>query len=156
MSDIPDTSEHADNRARVIPPGYRKPKHGRGMLKPFEPGNAMGGRRGTRYVETQAFAREHSLEAVKTLVERLRDPDGRIAVVAANSILERAWGKVREQKPEEQKQAHIDLTNLSAAELQLLMKLVDSGRLREAEPEAPSTVVEGEVVEQATPTNDDR
>jgi hypothetical protein len=75
---------------------WRKPSHGHGMLKPW-PKGVSGYQAGkpTRYTETQQLARQHSLEAVQTLVERLRDPDGRI------SLLERAWGKVREAKPEE-------------------------------------------------------
>jgi hypothetical protein len=47
--------------------------------------------------------------------------------VAANSILERGFGKPREQNPEELQQAQIDLSTLTSAELALLMKLVDSG-----------------------------
>jgi hypothetical protein len=128
--------ERADNRARIVPPGYRKPSHGRGMLKNFEPGNPGGGRRGTRFTETVELARAHSIEAIRTLAERLHDADGRIAVVAANSLLERAWGKVREQKPEEQGQASIDLSQLSSAELAIMVRLVESGRLRAA-PDAP-------------------
>jgi hypothetical protein len=100
------------------------------MLRPWQPGNTLGGQRPGRYQETQQLARQHSLEAVRTLVERLHDPDGRIAVVAANSLLERAWGKVREQKPEEQPQMRIDLTMLTAGELAILAKLAESGRLR--------------------------
>jgi hypothetical protein len=101
------------------------------MLKPWRKGET--GRVSnvaSRYTETQQYARQHSMEAVKTLVERLQDPDGRIAVVAANSLLERAWGKVREQKPEEQQQMRIDLTMLTAAELAILAKLAESGRLQ--------------------------
>ena len=63
--------------------------------------------------------------------------------MAANSILERAYGKVREQKPEEQQHAAIDLSALSNAELGLLMKLVESGRLRSA-PEPTPTEIKGE------------
>ena len=68
------------------------------------------------------------LEAVQALIERLHDPDARIVV--ANSLLERAWGKVREQKPEDVQQAQIDLSTLSEAELAIMVKLVESGRLR--------------------------
>jgi hypothetical protein len=129
-----DTSGRAKNHARVTTSepvaGWRRPSHGRGLLKPFAPGNKLGGRRGTRYCETVALAREHSLEAVHTLVERLRDPDGRIAVVAANSVLERAWGRVREAKPEEQPKAQIDLSALTRDELQLLVRLAVSGRIK--------------------------
>jgi hypothetical protein len=124
--------------------GWIKPKHGHGIIRPWQPGNKLGGQRPGRYLETQQLARDHSLEAVRTLVERLRDPDGRIAVVAANSILERAWGKVREQKPEEPQKMQIDLTTLTAAELAILFKLAESGRLRsvpsEGEDQAPPVI----------------
>ena len=99
----------------------------------------------------QQLARQHSLDAVRTLIERLSDPDGRIAVVAANAILERAWGKTKEMRPEEGQQAQIDLSSLSGAELALLMRLVDSGRLRSAEPTdqvgEPSPVIDAEPAE---------
>jgi hypothetical protein len=107
------------------------------MLRPWRKGET--GRVSnvaSRYTETQQFARQHSMEAVKTLVERLQDPDGRIAVVAANSLLERAWGKVREMKPEEREQVSIDLSALSAAELKILMDLAVSGRLRSVPSDA--------------------
>ena len=39
---------------------------------------------------------------------------------------------MREQKPEELAQAQIDLSTLSAAELAIMVKLVESGRLRAA------------------------
>jgi hypothetical protein len=123
------------------------------MLKPWRKGET--GRVSnvaSRYTETQQYARQHSMAAVRTLVERLQDPDGRIAVVAANSILERAWGKVREQKPEEQQQTHIDLTMLTATELAILVKLTESGRLRSVpnDSDTPSEarpVIEAEPVE---------
>jgi hypothetical protein len=82
------------------------------------------------------LAREAAPQAIKTLIARLRDPDGRIAVVAANSVLERAFGKVREMKPEEQQQVRIDLSQLSNAELNILLALAQSGRLAAA-PDAP-------------------
>ena len=68
------------------------------------------------YNETVALAREASPEAMQVLVARMHDPDFRIAVVAANPVLERTFVKVREQRPEEQQRATIDLTSLSAAE----------------------------------------
>jgi hypothetical protein len=143
-ANIQDTGERAPDRERVPEAGWRKPKHGRGMLKPFAPGNP--GRpiaAATRFIETQQFARSHSLEAMRTLVDRLRDPDGRIAVVAANSLLERAWGKVKEAKPEDAQQASIDLSSLSAEELAIMVRLVQSGRLKAA----PEDTVAGETIE---------
>jgi hypothetical protein len=142
------TGKSGQDGGRVVPPGYRIPKHGGGMLKPFPPGSS--GRppnTSTRYSETLRIAREASPEAMRVLIQRLRDPDGRIAVVAANSIMERAWGKVREMKPEEQTKAQIDLSKLSNAELALLMKLVEDGRLT-ALPDGPNEappVIDGAV-----------
>jgi hypothetical protein len=145
-AEFSDTENRGADRARV-PEGWIKPKHGHGLLKPWAPGNS--GRPGgviTRYSETLQIARANSAEAMQTLVERLKDPDGRIAVVAANSILERAWGKVREQKPEEQKQHRIDLSKLTGPELALLLQLAQSGRLQNAEEDAPPPVIDAEKV----------
>lgn len=127
-----------------VPEGWRKPKHGQGMLRaPFQPGNKMAvGNKGSKYNDTVALARSHSIAAVQTLAERLHDPDGRIAVVAANSLLERAWGKVKEAKPEDAQQASIDLSSLSAEELAIMVRLVQSGRLKAAPEDtvAPVTI----------------
>jgi hypothetical protein len=46
-----------------------------------------------------AIARKSSPDAMRTLIRLLSDPDGRIAAFAANSVLERAWGRVREASP---------------------------------------------------------
>lgn len=145
---INNKAERAPNRAPDQKPtpgvdGWIKPKHGQGFLRPFQPGNS--GRPpnvSTRYTETLRLARAASPDAMQTLIARLADPDGRIAVVAANSILERAWGKVKEAKPEEQQQASIDLSQLRGPELALLLKLVESGRLVAAAPD-PGDVPEG-------------
>jgi hypothetical protein len=75
------------------------------------------------------IARENSAEAMLTLVAHLKDPDGRVAVTSANLILERAFGKPREYKEDQQREAHVDLTQLTASELAILVRLADSGRL---------------------------
>ena len=116
-------------------------------MRPFQTGNSGRPKNtSTRYSETLALARENSPAAMRTLISRLQDPDGRIAVVAANSLLERAWGKVREMKPEERQQMSIDLSALSAAELKILMDLAVSGRLRSvpsSEPDGTAPTIEG-------------
>ena len=91
----------------------------------------------TRYSETVQLCRQHSLDAVRTLVERLRDPDGRIAVVAANSIMERGWGKPKEARPEDNERVRIDLSSLTGPELAILLRLVESGRLKAIPADAP-------------------
>jgi hypothetical protein len=130
----PDAIQHAEPRAREQlvegKDGFRKPSHGHGLLRNWQPGNQYGGKRSSRYYETVQYAREHSMEALRALVERLYDPDGRIVVVAANSILERAFGRPKEQKPEEQEQVQLDLSSLTREELGVLFRLAQSGRLR--------------------------
>jgi hypothetical protein len=86
------------------------------------------------------LARKSSPEAMRTLIRALQNPDQRVAVVAANSILERAWGKVKEAKEEPQPEAHVDLSQLTAAELAILAKLVDSGRLGGTETRSPPQI----------------
>ena len=155
MSDpVHDTDLSEKRRARVAPTepgnGWIRPKHGRGMLLPFPKGAPGRVGKPSRYTETLQIAREASPEAMRVLVQRLHDLDGRVAVVAAERLLERAWGKVREMKPEEQPQARIDLSKLSNAELGVLMKLVTSGRLVAApdlsvESDGVDQVIEGEI-----------
>jgi hypothetical protein len=58
--------------------------------------------------------------------------------VSASILLERAWGKPREHKPEEERH-HIDLRALSAAELKILVDLAESRRLKAIPSDAPAT-----------------
>jgi hypothetical protein len=132
-----DSSRTARCSARVAPQapgdGWIKPSHGKGLLKPWRKGET--GRVSniaSRYVETQRLCREHSLEAVQALIGLLHDPDGRIVAVADNPILERAWGKTKEMKPEDVVLPSIDLSKLTGEELRILLALADGGRLTSA------------------------
>lgn len=49
-----------------------------------------------RYAELIAVAREHSGRALARLAELMESADERVATVAAQTMLERAWGKARE------------------------------------------------------------
>jgi hypothetical protein len=145
VADRPDIEKDATSRA-CEREGWIPGKNG-GWLKPLRPGEGQktGYRKPSNYVETLHLARKSSPDAMRTLIKCLDDADSRTAVVAANSILERAWGKPREQKPEEQHQASIDLSALTDGELALLVKLAESGRLRAAPDVVPGTEIEGEV-----------
>jgi hypothetical protein len=79
---------------------------------------------------------------MRTLIRNLEHEDGRISTMSANLILDRAWGKPREAKPEEQQAARIDLSQLSGDELRILMRLVQSGRLTNAPAETEPPLVE--------------
>jgi hypothetical protein len=47
-------------------------------------------------VEVKEAARAHTMAAIQTLVDCLNHPQGSFRVAAANSLLDRAWGKPKE------------------------------------------------------------
>jgi hypothetical protein len=120
----PDTEKRAGPRARVAG------RNG-GTLTPFMPDDKhmTGYRKPSTYVETLRLARKHSPDAMRTLIRNLSHEDGRISTMSASLILERAFGKPREMKPEEQREVRIDLSQLTKAELDILLGLAQSGRL---------------------------
>jgi hypothetical protein len=136
-----DRKKSDPSRAHTGEDGWRQGKNG-GQIRPFRKGEGQvpGFRKPSNYVETLHLARKSSPEAMRTLIRALQNPDQRVAVVAANSILERAWGKVKEAKEEPQPEAHVDLSQLTAAELAILAKLADSGRLGGTETRSPPQI----------------
>jgi hypothetical protein len=118
------------------------------MLRPFRKGSAGNpGGVPSRYHEAMRIARENSAEAMLTLVAHLKDPDGRVAVTVANLLLERAFGRAREFKEDQQREAHVDLTSLTASELAILVKLADSGRLGGVPTDVPQDQAAAPVIE---------
>lgn len=62
--------------------------------RPFAPGKSGNpGGRPKGWTEVAAAAREHTLEAINTLVAALKCPNKGVAVRAAAEILDRGWGK---------------------------------------------------------------
>ena len=73
------------------------PAHGNGVLRPFQPGqsgNPSG--KGGLYHEAQRICREASPAAALRIVELMNSTDERVALMAADKVLERAWGKPKE------------------------------------------------------------
>jgi hypothetical protein len=54
---------------------------------------------GGKWHETMRLAREAAPEAICRLIELMHDDDTRVATIAANSVLERAFGKPKEYDP---------------------------------------------------------
>ena len=67
-------------------------------FKPGQSGNPGG--RTTSFAECQRLAREASPDAMRRLIELMASPDERVALMAADKVLERAWGKPREYDPD--------------------------------------------------------
>lgn len=84
----------------TVPEGYRIPSHGGGKLKPWKPGESgnLTVKRAD-YREVLALAREASPTAMRTLIKAMDHKDKRIAIVAADKVLERAWGRVKDVDP---------------------------------------------------------
>jgi hypothetical protein len=125
LSTLPhDTKKSVPGRARVAG------KNG-GVLYPFEKGHGQtpGYNKPAYLKESLRLAREASPRAVATLIKHLDAEDGRIAVVAAERLLERAWGPAR-HTPDERQEVKIDLSRLTSAELHVLLALVERGGLQ--------------------------
>jgi hypothetical protein len=136
-----DTEKGVETRARI------RGRNG-GTLTPFRPGDRSmtGYHKPANLAETLALARKASPAAMRTLIQNLNHEDGRISTMSANLILERAWGKPREMSPEERQQPHIDVSQLSQTELDILLRLVLSGRLTgEVESEGAATMIEAKI-----------
>jgi hypothetical protein len=76
------------------------PSHGHGLLRPWQPGqsgNPGGPPKPVR--EALRLAREATPAAMRELIALLGDPDPRIRLLAANSLLDRGLGRARERPP---------------------------------------------------------
>jgi hypothetical protein len=131
MSKVPPDIEKSERLRAREADDWRQGRNG-GWLRPLKRGEGQktGYRKPNNLIETLRLARQASPDAVRTLIKRLDEPDGRVAVVAASHLLERAWGRPREQQAEQSEEHSIDLRGLSAEELAVMTKLVLSGRLR--------------------------
>ena len=78
--------------------GMIVPAHGRGRLKPFVKGVSgnPSGSKGPQYHEVQRILRAAAPDAARRLIELMGSDDERIALMAADRVLERAWGRMGE------------------------------------------------------------
>jgi len=111
--------------------GSAKKKVGRPFAK-GQSGNPSG--RPKVIGEVRDLAREHTLEAIATLADALKDIDGRVRVAAANALLDRAYGKPAQAitgpggGPVEMITTDVDLTRLTIAELTMMRDLLSKAQ----------------------------
>ncbi len=115
-----------------VPPavnGWRVPGHGHGKLRPFRPGQSgnPAGHSG-RYGEVVRLCREAGPAVAKRLIEIALDPgeERRVSVVAAQEVLNRAFGRPREMP--EAAAPPLDLTAVSEEKLRLIIKALEAAR----------------------------
>lgn len=99
------------------------------MLKPWAPGqsgNPLGRQGASEYQATINLAREHSRDAMRKLIAKMDSRDERVALVAQQAVLERAWGKPKEFDPSVEKpELRIDLRGMSLEDRKMLLALMD-------------------------------
>jgi len=86
-------SRSGARKGRVLAPAFLARQ-----WKPGQSGNPSG--HTAEYGEVNKLARQFSVRAIERLGELMESEDERVAVVAANSILDRAYGKPEVRRPE--------------------------------------------------------
>ena len=107
-------------------------------FKPGQSGNPGG--RTASFVECQRLAREASPDAMRRLIELMASPDERVALMAADKVLERAWGKPREYDPDSSGKRYSEMSpEERAREIERIFKLarevIDREKAIESEAE---------------------
>lgn len=104
-------------------------------FKPGQSGNPSGNK-GAQYAQVVALARDASFAATQRLIELMRSDDERVAMVACNAILDRAWGKPKETPPTTPPGRVLNLSALSDQQIdnfrQILIAMRDA-RQQEAD-----------------------
>lgn len=104
--------------------------------KPGQSGNPGG--RTAAYNEAMRICREASPEAARKMVALMDSEDPRVAYMATNTVLERAWGKPREFDPKaEREPSPLDVSRLTAEQRQQMRVLLEilKAPVPEAEPQ---------------------
>jgi hypothetical protein len=104
--------------------------------KPGQSGNPGG--RTAAYNEAMRICREASPEAARKMVGLMDSEDPRVAYMATNTVLERAWGKPKEFEPNaEREPSALDFSRLNREQRQQMRELLEAMRapVPEAEPQ---------------------
>jgi hypothetical protein len=92
----------APRRKRPLPPALVK-----NLWKRGQSGNPSG--QSSLYGETVTLARQAAPDAMRRLIELMRSEDERVASVACNAVLERAFGKPKDYDPATEEKPERDL-----------------------------------------------
>jgi hypothetical protein len=129
---------HRDD-GRVLGPA----RNGGKLLTPWKPGqsgNPLG--RNLSLKPVRELCRQKSMAAAESLIRIVEDvdengrnnEDGRIVVVAAQTILTWAWGKPPDYDPNtERKPMSIDTSSLTATERAQMLAILRKGIIRESD-----------------------
>lgn len=141
---------------RIAPPALLERR-----WQPGQSGNPGG--RTKLEAEVRKCAQQRSERAIERCGEILESKDERAALVAAQTILDRAWGKPKEAKDSDGRPA-LDLSKLDPAELRVLGAMlgkllgvggdgppVASGEATVAEPASDGGIIPADIVDDPAP-----
>jgi hypothetical protein len=121
------------------PPGFVKPSHGYGMLRPpWQPGQAGNPQNKNQlFSQCQKLCSERSPEAADKMHRLMSCGDERIEFMAAAWIYERAWGKPKEFDSNDLAAPRmvLDTSRLTPEQRAVLLEITRSGAVRPADPE---------------------
>ena len=133
----PDAGEHnhrmsdALSSTQAAVNGYRVPSHGRGKLKPFQPGQSgnpsgFSGKHG----EVVRLCRQAGPAVARRLIEIALDlnEDSRVSVVAAQEVLNRGFGRAREMTDKDLGGSGLALESVSEEKLSLVIRALEAAR----------------------------
>jgi hypothetical protein len=82
---------------------------------------------------------------MRQLIARMDSKDDRVAVVAIQAILDRAWGKPKDYDPKEAANAGLrfDIDALTPEERSVLLAIIRRGAVRQADADTTPETVEG-------------
>lgn len=136
MSEPNDNDKSASNDQPVVitTPGKWPNRWQKGVS-----GNPSG--RAGGYGEVQKYARTYSREAIDVLVKWMRDDNPKAAILAANSLLDRGWGKPAQSVEMKQIDSHVDddrpvldTSRLNSEEFTRLRELVLKAKAEKSTP----------------------
>ena len=83
-------------------PTERNKSRYRGLV-PFRKGQSGNpGGRTKQFAQCQRLCREASPDAARRLIELIQSEDERVALMAADKVFERAWGKAKDYDPDKE------------------------------------------------------
>ena len=115
--------------------GWRIPAHGRGRLRPFQPGQSGNpGGIGGKYAEVMRLCREAGPAVAQRLIEIALDPEEerRIVVIASQEVLTRGFGRPREMPEGEGRGPGLNLEGVPEERLLLIIKALELAKAAKA------------------------
>ena len=147
----------SDVESNGISSESRVPSHGRGRIRSWKPGQSGNpGGIGGEYRATVQLARQKSREAMNRLIELMQSSDERVAFMAAEAVLKRAWGNREPPQDDKSNGVRLDLSRLTLDQIKTLAIAVQAGAVSAPALPAAETVIDGVAASASVDMGSDR